>query len=131
MASSMTVKQLATGYFLCQAIGVILWWVILLKMDSSMQSTFFSEGVEPAALKKFIVPDLLVMGGLSAIAGCLGLLRHRATSVAGWMACGATAYALAGAIAVNWPLGTRPAADILMIVAMVGTAWAARGLAKP
>lgn len=127
----MTARKMATGYFLCQAVGVFLWWGMLLQFDPSLQALFFADGVGPAVLHKFIVPDMLVMGGFSAVAGCLGLLRHRSAIIAGWMACGATAYALVGAVAVNWPIGSRPAADGMMIVSTVGTALAARGLAKP
>jgi len=127
----MAARKLACTYLLCQAVGIVIWWLILLRGDPWLLSVFFREDVHPAILHKFLVPDLLILGGLSATSAVLGFSGHRNRAIAVWMTCGAAGYALAGAIAVNWPIGTRPAADLLMIATMVGTVLAARAVALP
>ncbi|HRK22878.1 MAG TPA: hypothetical protein PLX06_13765 [Fimbriimonadaceae bacterium] len=119
----------AAIYFLAQGLGVVIWWVLLLA-NPDWRAPFFSPNADPIALSKFLVPDVVVMGGFSVAAGWLGLRRSPHRLSAALLAVGAVVYALAGALAVNWPIGTRPWADLLMIGSVIGSVVAARGSKK-
>lgn len=118
-------RSTAAAYFIAQGLGVVGWWVALLNRPE-FREPFFSTSADPFALSKFLVPGVLVMGGASIAAGWLTLRSSRHRAPVAWMAVGAVLYALIGALAVNWPIGTRPWADALMFGSLAGTAWATK-----
>lgn len=116
--------RIAGTYFAAQGIGVVVWWIFLLSRPD-LRGPFFAPQADTMALTKFLVPDVLVVGGTSLVAATLILRRSKFGRLAAWAAVGAVTYALGGALAVNWPIGTRPWADGIMILSMLGTLWSA------
>lgn len=119
-----TSARLAGWYLVAQAAATALWWAWMVGVPEA-RATFFASDAAPV-LRRFAVPDLLVFGLGSFVAGVLVLRSHRAAGAVAWLTLGAAAYATFGAIASNWPLGTKPVADAAMALTLLGTAWAVR-----
>ncbi|MCB8933410.1 MAG: hypothetical protein H6534_08220 [Chthonomonadaceae bacterium] len=118
-----------TGWYLvAQAAATALWWVWMFGAPEARAIFFADDSYE--LLRRFAVPDLLVFGGGSLLAGGLVLRSHPAAKVAAWFTLGAATYATLGALAANWPIGTKPVADVAMALTVGGTAWVVRVLGR-
>ena len=117
-------RQTLALYYAAQSVATIAWWVWMFRMPES-RDLFFAPGTAEVILGKFSVPDNLVFGGLGFATCALLFAKSKWAVPLAWATAGAGAYACFGAIMINWPIGQRPVADVLMALTLAGSALAA------
>jgi hypothetical protein len=113
-------KRIAPAFLFLQGLLTVAWWQWI-AVAPEMREYFFASGSEQAAIDRFAAPDLLVLALGSVATSLLALCNSRFAPVAAWLVAGAAMYACVGAISVNWPVGSVPFADGLMILAVVNS----------
>jgi len=114
-------KRFAAVLLLLQGLLTIAWWQWII-VRPELRDYFFAPRTHQAILDKFAAPDLIVVAGGSLAASVLVLRNSRFGGAAAWLVVGAAMYACIGAIAVNWPAGSVPLADALMILTVANSA---------
>lgn len=88
----MSIRRTAGGYFLLQGAAVIMWWLLLVFFPSTRRH-FQMDAASESTLLAFWLPDLILLGFGSLVAGILCLGGSSLGPTAVWFTSGAVSYA--------------------------------------
>lgn len=112
------VTRNAAVYFLAQGFAVVGWWLMLITVPRS-RIYFQLEADSLTTLWAFWLPDLILIGPLSIVAGLLIFDRNRFASAATWMVTGAVSYATLYTLAIAMITDAGWLGVVLMLSAML------------
>ncbi|HKO41994.1 MAG TPA: isoprenylcysteine carboxylmethyltransferase family protein [Pyrinomonadaceae bacterium] len=88
----MSIRKTAAAYFLLQGAAVLLWWLTLFFYPSTRRYFQFDAAPETSLLA-FSLPDVILLGAGSLVAGFLCFFGNKLASGAMWLVSGAISYA--------------------------------------
>ena len=116
----MSIRKTAAAYFLLQGAAVLFWWLILFVYPSTRRYFQFDTTSE-SSLLAFSLPDLILLGAGSLVAGLLCLLGNKLATGAMWLVSGAISYASLYCLALALLTDTGWLGVTLMLPAMLLT----------
>lgn len=120
MITASTPPRGKRAYLVIQGIAVLLWWVLLLNMQS-MRDAFALDGTQFTLLLAFFPADVLFVVGGSFLTAWLW--RQPRCPRLLWLTAGALWYATAYVLALRVAGVIDPLGAIMMSLASIGTAW--------
>jgi len=107
-------------YLVIQGVAVLLWWVLLLNMQS-VRDAFALDGTQSTLLLAFFPADVLFVAGGSLLSAWMWRAPQCPRLL--WLTAGALWYATAYVLALLVTGIMEPLGAIMMSLASIGTAW--------
>ncbi len=109
-------RRIAATFYAALAVGVVLWWVLLVTWPSS-RSLFFPDSLTGTALMSFWLADaVFLVGGSSATCWAL-LRRHCWAGIASWFVAGGCGYSALYCLVLSATTGQGVLGAMAMICA--------------